>query len=146
MIPQPTTRNATPSDATPFVAAMSDFDRGNLATAFADPAAAVEMCIARSAHTFYAEAETPLFLGGMFPGGAVWMISTPAVAQHRKFYLRETRRQRDIMTAMAPRLHCSVDVRYPKSLRWLEWLGFTVGDMDDLGGVAVRKAELMRNV
>lgn len=142
----PTIRAATIGDVRPLLLAMSEFDRGNLYGAFTDPKAAMEIAVAASEHTFYAEAETPLFLGGMLPEGAVWMLSTPGVANHRKFYLRETQRQRDVMLALAPRLHCSVDLRYPKSLRWLEWLGFTFGEAVDYGSHFAKRAEMMRHV
>jgi|GEM_PF-6255548 len=96
----------------------------------------------RSAHTFAGVTmDGPAFLGGV-ADGRVWMLANPTVARHRKFYLRATREQVTIMRGMFPRLHCWVAATYPKSLRWLEWLGFTVGPGCNVDGRVVHLAEL----
>ncbi len=125
---------------------MSEFDRAVVREATMEPETVVASVLGLSRYTYHASCASPLFMGGLMHGGNVWMIATPAVAQHRKFYLRETQRQRDEMLARAPVLSTWVDVRYPRSLRWLEWLGFTIGEPMRLGGATVRHVELKRDV
>jgi len=87
----------------------------------------------QSAYTFAGvTADGPIFIGGVrgvphHTYGAVWMLGGPRIDRAKKFYLRATRAQVDHMLTMFDRLFTSVDARYPKSLRWLRWLGFTVG-------------------
>jgi hypothetical protein len=104
----------------------------------------VAQAVSRSQHTFCGLVDgSPAFLGGICEGGLIWMVSTPLVDRAKKFFLRETRRQIDLMQAMEPVLFCWVDVRYPKSLRWLEWLGFSSGELVVIPslGVTARKME-----
>lgn len=72
--------------------------------------------------------DRPLFLAGALPDGVVWMLGTPEIARVRKFYLRATRTMASEMQTMFPVIRTHVDVRYVRSLRWLEWLGFDLGD------------------
>jgi hypothetical protein len=82
----------------------------------------------------------PLWLAGVGPSGICWMIGTPAIEKHKKAYLRLTRRMADEMQLLQPQLFVMVEDRFPKSLRWLRWLGFRVGPRRELMGRQVRWA------
>lgn len=142
----PTVRAIREADIVPFLAAMSGFDQAVTAEVTSDPEAMVATVLDLSAYTYHASCSAPLFMGGLLAGGNIWMIATPHVAAHRKFYLRETQRQRDVMLKREPVLQTWVDIRYPKSLRWLEWLGFTIGEPIAMGAATVRHVELRRDV
>lgn len=95
-----------------------------------------------SRHTFAGmDDDKPVFIGGVNDDGCVWMVATPDVAKCRKFYLRTTRQQIEIMQAMFPMLWTYVDERYTRSLRWLEWLGFKITETLTVNGVTARKVE-----
>jgi len=97
---------------------------------------------ANSRHTFAGlVGAKPIFLGGVYYEGCVWMVATPGVADHRKFYLRTTKQQTEIMQSMFPVLWTCVDARYVRSLRWLEWLGFKIGETVEIMGQIARKVE-----
>jgi hypothetical protein len=83
--------------------------------------------------------DVPIFFAGLRPGGTAWMVATPGVAGAKKFYLRATRQMCGEMQAMCPVLRVVVDVRYRRSLRWLEWLGFDLGPPFELIGRTVRE-------
>lgn len=61
--------------------------------------------------------------------GCPWLLTTPGVDRHRRTFLRETRWWVEHRALeMYPRLVNLVDADYAKALRWLRWLGFTIGD------------------
>ena len=110
-----------------------------------DPLAHIVNVAARSVHTYAGMIDgAPAFIGGVLGDGQVWMLGNPLIAKCRKFYLRETRRQRDIMAGLFPVLRTQVDVNYPRSLRWLEWLGFAIGEPVSFGIRVVRPVEFAR--
>ena len=131
----------TPAIVSEFVPTMTNRDELETLTG-TDATTAILNAAERSAHTFAGVTmDGPAFLGGVVDG-AVWMVANDRVARHRKFYLRATRDQVTIMRGMFPRLHCWVSAAYPKSLRWLDWLGFTVGPECQVDGRVVHLAEL----
>lgn len=78
--------------------------------------------------------------------GRVWMVSTPAVEKARKFYLRTTRAVADEMQAHLPVMRTFIDVRYARSLRWVKWLGFEIGEPTEWMGRCVRPVVRSRYV
>lgn len=70
---------------------------------------------------------TPLFFGGLLPDGIAWMLATDAVRHNPRFYLQATRQMCREMAALAPRLVVFEDANHAAPLRWLRWLGFTIG-------------------
>ena len=62
------------------------------------------------------------------------MLGAPGIAKARKFYLRETRRQVGLMLEMFVCLRTAVAAEYTKSLRWLRWLGFALGQPVEMAG------------
>ena len=58
--------------------------------------------------------------------GVPWALTGPAVERHRRFLLRESRRQVARMRDEAPPLVNYVHAGHRRALRWLRWLGFTI--------------------
>ena len=109
-----------------FVPLMNDEDRAELGH---DPEQLVAHVWRGSVHSFAGVVDgNPAFIGGVNQRGCVWMISTPLVAQAKKFYLRATKAEAMKMQALFPTIWTWVDSRYTKSLRWLDWLGFDIAD------------------
>lgn len=119
---------AAPDHIPSFVAAMTPFDRAQSD----DPATLLAGIMAESVHTFAGIVDgQPVFIGGVRPdqdrsAGMVWMLGNPGIAKAKKFYVKATREQVASMLTMFPRLYTFVDTRYPKSLRWLRAMGFSV--------------------
>lgn len=123
------TRPIAPADIVAFLPHMEN--RAELEGLFGLPAAdVIGARVALSDWTFVGvRDDVPLFLGGVWhegQAGRVWMLAQPGVERARKFYLRATREAADYMLTLFPRLWCPVATDYPKSIRWLRWLGFTI--------------------
>ena len=58
--------------------------------------------------------------------GVPWALTGPAVERHRRFLLRESRRQVARMRDEAAPLINYVHAGHRRALRWLRWLGFTI--------------------
>ena len=120
--------SAAPKHIPAFVAAMAPFDRAQSD----DPAVLLAHIMAESVHTFAGMVDgQPVFIGGVRPdqdrsAGMVWMLGNPGIDRAKKFYVKATREQVASMLTMFPRLYTFVDVRYPKSLRWLRAMGFQI--------------------
>lgn len=138
----------TPKIIADFLPAMGDVERADLERV--GGAAVLRNAVALSVHSFAGVVDgVPAFVGGVVAAddattGRVWMMATPAVERAKKFYLRETRRQVALMLEMFDRLETKVAVEYPRSFRWLEWLGFEVGEAVEMNGRLVRPVELAR--
>lgn len=129
----------TEAHARAIVPLMAAEDRSELAALAGDPVACMVRCVQASCICRCALVDdAPAFLGGGVADGHVWMISTPAVAKARRFYLRVTRAVADEMQEMLPFMWTHVDERYTRSLRWLEWLGFEIGEPMALMGRTMR--------
>lgn len=100
------TQPITPAIAERFVALYDEVARDELeALSGVGAVAAINRAAERSVYTFAGLKDgEPLFLGGVNSEGQVWMLGGPGIAGAKKFYLRETRRQTEIMQAMFPRL------------------------------------------
>lgn len=62
----------------------------------------------------------------MFGPGIPWMVASDRATQHRRWFLRESRRQVGRMLASYDRLMNHVDARNGPAIRYLRWLGFTL--------------------
>lgn len=66
-------------------------------------------------------------LEGLVGGvGCPWMLTTPAVERYPRAFARLTRSFVTRSLLMTERLENVIDARYTRSIRWLQWLGFTV--------------------
>lgn len=60
--------------------------------------------------------------------GIPWLLGSPLVAAHRRTFMVETSRRVAHWLTLFPVLRNVVDARYEAAIRWLRWLGFTVGE------------------
>lgn len=85
------------------------------------------------------EAKRPLFVVGCAPAegipglGSPWLLATDAVARYPAALTRVSRQCLAQMLAAYSALYNYVDVRNVDSVRWLELLGFTVGEPEIYG-------------
>jgi hypothetical protein len=128
----------TPAILTEFVAAMGEAERADLERVGGE--VMLRHAVGLSVHTFAGIVDgVPAFIGGVIPDddcivGKVWMLGAPGIAKARKFYLRETRHQVGLMLQMFVCLRTMVAAEYTKSLRWLRWLGFALGEPVEQAG------------
>jgi hypothetical protein len=59
--------------------------------------------------------------------GCPWLLGTEAVERHPLAFLRQSRGFLAIMLRTYSQLENHVDARNRLSIRWLRWLGFTIG-------------------
>ncbi len=73
--------------------------------------------------------------------GIPWLMGTDLVDAHKRAFLCESRRMVGEWQKRYPVLRNLVDARYTKALRWLTWLGFTLGPPRPYGRGIFRLAE-----
>ncbi len=106
------------------------------------PAAVLRAGITQSLYSFaYLDDDTPLCLGGVIdmgtllgPDGLVWLVVQPAIEQHKKRFVRESRRQMAIMLDLIPVLRNAERRCEGRAMRWLQWLGFEIGAPTTIAG------------
>lgn len=69
--------------------------------------------------------------------GIPWMVTTNHIRRHRGVFLRSSRAVLHDMLQRHGRLFNYVDERNTDAIRWLQWLGFTVGDAVPYGAYAL---------
>ena len=69
--------------------------------------------------------------------GVPWLLGTDAIDHNAVAFLRHTRATITVMQERFPFLSNHVDARNATSVRWLRWLGFTLGDPVPLGPFAL---------
>lgn len=69
-------------------------------------------------------------LGGW---GSPWLVTGTPVDRHARLFLKETRAGVERMTAQFPRLSNYVHAEYTQTVRWLRWLGFSIGAPEPKG-------------
>lgn len=74
--------------------------------------------------------------------GAPWLLGTDAVETHYVAFLRNSVRFRSQLLARYAVLKNFVDDRNKVSIRWLKWLGFSLGEPFDWNGYDFRLFEL----
>ena len=60
--------------------------------------------------------------------GSPWLLATEHIAAHQRAFLRHSRAYIAKMLNVFPILENYVDERNHLSIRWLQWLGFTIGE------------------
>lgn len=93
----------------------------------------------RMAGVFYRD-EAPLCVFGVADASVVdqktgipWLIGTHALSRSPRPFLRETRQWVSAWMEHYSALTNYVDADYEKAIRWLRWLGFTIGDPEPYG-------------
>lgn len=75
----------------------------------------------------------PMAIGGLAPEhllsdvARVWLLGTSAIDLHKRAFMVETRWQLAAALRRYRMVWNDVDARYAKAIRWLRWLGFTIG-------------------
>lgn len=59
--------------------------------------------------------------------GVPWLLGSDLIERHQRAFLRRNREYVRQMQAAFPVLRNMVDARNMTSIRWLRWLGFTIG-------------------
>lgn len=100
-----------------------------------DPVEMLAHGIEHSSEAYAAlEDGVPFAIGGVVPAnmiagtGRPWMLGTPGVGRNPRWFLKTSRESlaRAFETYATLQNYC--DARYAASIRWLRWLGFTIGD------------------
>lgn len=81
----------------------------------------------------------PVALFGVAPlsivsrSGSPWLVATPALRQHRRFFLEHSRWYLEHMQKEYALLWNMVSINNHESIRWLKWLGFRMNDPERTG-------------
>jgi hypothetical protein len=65
---------------------------------------------------------------GLAGHGSVWLLSSELVEEVPLLFLRRSKKELRKLQAPWPILTNFVDARYKRAVRWVEWLGFEVGE------------------
>lgn len=65
--------------------------------------------------------------------GVPWLVTTTAIEKHTRPFLRACKPLLSLMLVRHPTLVNYVDARNTTAIRWLEWLGFTIGSPTPYG-------------
>lgn len=89
----------------------------------------------------------PVALFGVAPRvdvGIPWLVGTDAINRHQKAFLRETSFWVGRWRKQHALLMNHVDAHYTGAIRWLSWLGFTIGEPQPHGldGAMFRRFEM----
>jgi len=76
--------------------------------------------------------------------GIPWLLSTDAVERFSTTFLRGCKRNLRTLLRTFPHIENYVDARYTRCIRWLEWLGFSIGEPVPFGkeGLPFRHFEM----
>lgn len=74
-------------------------------------------------------------------GGRLWLITTPIVEKHPYRFLVESKRIVDDLIVTYQFLYNYVDAQYETSVRWMQWLGFEVASLSDVGKMRLYRFE-----
>lgn len=135
-------REATPADAAWFAPRLRPSDQAEVAAFFEDPVQGILLSIVASQITAVAvrgDDDRPVILLGCAQDGdnpamaAPWLLATDEVARYPGALTRIGRHYVDLFSERWPLLLNYVDERNTVSARWLERLGFTLGDAVCMG-------------
>jgi len=74
-----------------------------------------------------------------------WLLTSNAIEKHKKAFMRYSRMVMQQAQKDIPFMVNYVDAKYERAIKWLKWLGFTVGELEQLGTDGfVRRIELRR--
>ncbi|WP_428659501.1 hypothetical protein [Reyranella sp.] len=132
-------RPATVADARMLVLRAADREEVEALTG-RDPREALVASVERSASAWAGRADGELVcLFGVVPMslvgvvGVPWLLGSDAVARYGRPFLRRNRVYLREMLRVFPVLRNVVDARNAVSIRWLRWLGFTLGTPQPMG-------------
>ena len=132
---------ATAEHIAPVAARMRQADRDEVwASSLSRPEAALRMSLAASplAWTGLVDGVPVCMFGAaastmLASQGCPWLLGTDEVERHAIAFLRRNRAQVGLMLKVFGTLANRVDSRNTQSVRWLEWLGFTIHPAEPFG-------------
>ncbi len=132
---------AVPADAARLAFNMRACDRDEVwASHMRTPVEAVTMGIFFSLETRVAKYKgEPFLIFGVTPAtslsdrGIIWMLGTTLLADHRTWFLRESRREVSRISRGFRTVENWVDARSRANIRWLRWVGFQIGEAKPYG-------------
>ena len=99
------------------------------------PAQALEVAFSNAAMAWTGLTDDePVCMYGLTPTSLLsreakpWLLTTELILAHQHSFLRRSRESVPAMLALFPRLADMVDARNTVSIRWLRWMGFTIGE------------------
>lgn len=125
---------ATEDDARELAPLLRVEDRAEVLALGIDPVPALlnGVVTAREAWTYRDDGRI-ICMAGISPlslighTGVPWLLGSPLVLEHRRAFMVETRRMVARWLTLFPLLRNVVDARYEAAIRWLRWLGFSIG-------------------
>lgn len=147
MKPEPIVRPVAPGDAAALAARLRQEDAFKvLAERGMTLEQVVEDSIARSLETWVWEVDgVPGCMWGFVKksligshGVVAWMLTTPAVIEHRRTFWQGSRRFLAAALDRFGRIDGHCDARFLQSVAWLQRLGFTLDEPEEFMGVPFR--------
>lgn len=138
---------ATEGDARELAPLLRAEDRGEVMALGFDPLHGLlrSLTAAREAWTWRDDGKI-ICMAGIAPlsligrTGVPWLLGSALVATHRRAFMVETRNTVARWLTLYDALRNVVDARYAAAIRWLRWLGFTIGEPFALGTGLFRAA------
>lgn len=132
---------ATEADARELVPLLRAPDRAEVLALGVDPVEGLLTSLRSSQEAYTARAAdgriicmagvSPATLTG--PTGVPWLLGSDLVPVYRRPFMLETRAMVARWLTLFPVLRNIVDARYAAAIRWLRWLGFTIGEPLPIG-------------
>ena len=142
---------ALPEHVDELVQNMRAEDRAEVEATGDDPKSALLHSIERSTEAWTAFADgrvicmfgiaPPTILSDM---AVPWLLTAEEMPKHKRIFLSRSRQVVEDWRQQYTLMVNYVDARYAKALRWLEWLGFSMGPDEILGptGTPFRRVEM----
>ena len=131
---------ATEADARELVPLLRAPDRAEVLALGVDPAEGLLASLHSAQEAFTARADGQILcMTGVSPAslvgqtGVPWLLGSDLVPAHGPHFLRESRRLVARWLTLFSVLRNLVDDRYAAAIRWLSWLGFTIGEPMPVG-------------
>lgn len=131
---------ATEDDARELAPLLRAEDRAEVLALGCDPVDGLLQSLSGSCEAWtYRDDERIICMAGVAPlsligrTGVPWLLGSDLVQVHRRAFMLETRRMVARWLDMFAVLRNTVDCRHEAALRWLRWLGFTLGEPFPMG-------------
>lgn len=130
-----TIRSATEDDARELAPLLRAEDRLEVLALGLQPIEGLFQSLAGSRESWTYRAQGRIVcMAGIAPrsligrAGVPWLLGSELVRRHRRLFMVETRRMVAHWLTQFDSLINIVDARYGAAIRWLDWLGFEIGE------------------
>lgn len=126
-------------------------DEAELVALGTEPSLVLRLSVSSSVYTRVAMDDgKPIALWGLAVPSLIgrtaspWLLTGPGVEKNKKKFLLESAQFVELAIQAFPHLENWCDARYERSLRWLNWLGFRIGEPESRGplGMMFRHVEM----